>query len=140
MRRSCRRASPESPTGDRARAAAEAGRHGETLAARFLRRGGYRILERNLRIGRDEADIVALDPDRETIVVVEVKTRRGRYLAPELNVDRRKRRHLTRLALRLQERARYAERPFRFDVITIVMASEGSPDIEHYENAFDAEE
>ena len=47
------------------------GRKGERLAARRLRRAGYRILERNLRIGRDEADIVALDPDRTTIVIVD---------------------------------------------------------------------
>jgi putative endonuclease len=126
--------------GTRARAAAEAGRRGEALAARSLRKGGYKILERNLRIGRNEADIVALDPDGETVVVIEVKTRRGTYLPPEVSVDRRKRRHLTRFALRLQERRRYTDRPFRFDVITIVLAPAGPPEIQHYENAFDCEE
>lgn len=139
-RHSHRRTSPDTPIRDRARAAAEAGRRGETLATHSLRQAGYRILDRNLRIGRDEADIVALAPDGETIVIVEVKTRRGRYLAPELNVDRPKRRHLTRLALRLQERRRYADRPMRFDVLTIVLSDGGPPEIEHFENAFDAEE
>ena len=109
------------------------------MAAGFLRRLGYRILERNLRIGRNEADIVAVDPDAETIVIVEVKTRRGRYLAPEVNVDHRKRRRLRRLALCLSERRGYADRPFRFDVISIVETPGGAPEIEHFENAFEGE-
>ena len=74
------------------------GRRGERRAARFLRRRGYRILHRNLTIGRDEADLVALDPDGRTIVIVEVKTRSSDYLAPEVKINRDKQYRLARLA------------------------------------------
>ena len=49
------------------------GDRGERLAARWLTRRGYRILHRKLTIGRDEADLVAVDP-HGTVVIVEVKT------------------------------------------------------------------
>ena len=50
------------------------GRWGEDLAARELRRRGYDVLERNQRVGRGEVDLVARQG--ETVVLVEVKTRR----------------------------------------------------------------
>ncbi len=49
------------------------GRRGEKIAARFLRRAGYRVLGRNLHFGKNELDIVA--KNRQYIVFVEVKTR-----------------------------------------------------------------
>lgn len=51
----------------------ELGRFGERAAADFLKRKGYRILERNFRAGRNEIDIIA--SRRAEIVFVEVKTR-----------------------------------------------------------------
>ena len=50
------------------------GRRGERIAERYLRRKGYRILERNFRGAGAEIDLVAMDG--ETLVFVEVKTRR----------------------------------------------------------------
>ena len=49
------------------------GDFGERMAARFLRRHGYRIVARNYRAGHLELDIVA--KNRSEIVFVEVKTR-----------------------------------------------------------------
>jgi len=46
---------------------------GEDLAAEFLRKNGYKILERNFRSKFGEIDIIAQDKD--TLVFVEVKTR-----------------------------------------------------------------
>jgi len=37
------------------------GREGERIAAEFLERKGYRIVERNFRFHRNEIDIIALD-------------------------------------------------------------------------------
>ena len=48
---------------------------GELLAAEYLRQLGYGILERNVRFGHDEIDIVAFDRRREMVVFTEVKTR-----------------------------------------------------------------
>lgn len=46
---------------------------GEDLAIKFLKKNGYKILERNFRSKLGEVDIVAQDKD--TLVFVEVKTR-----------------------------------------------------------------
>lgn len=51
----------------------EIGRWGEDLACEFLMREGYRILERDWKIGKRDLDIVAIDDD--VLVIVEVKTR-----------------------------------------------------------------
>lgn len=48
------------------------GQAGEQHAARYLRRKGFTILGRNLRLGRGELDIVAKQDD--LLVFVEVKT------------------------------------------------------------------
>jgi putative endonuclease len=68
----------------------------ESLAVARLTSAGWQILGRNVRAGRGELDIVALDPGppRE-IVVVEVRWRHRRDfgLADE-SLDHRKRAHL----------------------------------------------
>ncbi|MFC5817333.1 YraN family protein [Nonomuraea harbinensis] len=53
----------------------ELGRHGEQLAADYLRAEGMTIIERNWRCRHGEIDIIA--EDGPTLVVVEVKTRSG---------------------------------------------------------------
>ena len=114
------------------------GERGERLAERHLKRAGYRIIRRNLRIAKDEADLVAFTPDGGTVVVVEVKTRSGDDIAPEEGVNQAKRRHLSRLAARLQRRRRFADRPFRFDVIAITWPDGEVPDLRHYIAAFES--
>jgi len=67
----------------------ECGRAGERIVAEYLGLLGFGILERNLRIGRNEIDIVALDGS--CLVFVEVKTRRtGRFGGAARAVDREK--------------------------------------------------
>ncbi len=46
---------------------------GEDLACEFLRKKGYKIIERNFRARGGEIDIIALDC--ETLVFIEVKAR-----------------------------------------------------------------
>ena len=51
------------------------GKNGEDIAAKYLEKQGYKILERNKRFSRFcEIDIIALDKD--TVVFCEVKTRK----------------------------------------------------------------
>ena len=82
------------------------GARGERIAARVLRRSGYRVVARNYRPGRRrsdaELDIVAWEGD--TLAVVEVKTRRGGFGAPAERIDRDKRRRIRRSAARMWRR------------------------------------
>ncbi len=114
------------------------GDRGERLAARWLKRRGYRILHRGLTIGHDEADLIAVDPDGRTLVIVEVKTRTAGVPGPEAGITRDKRCRLARLASRLQERPQFRDHPIRFDAVAIVWPRDGDPDIRHYEDAFES--
>ena len=114
------------------------GHRGERVAERYLRRNGYRILHRNLRIVDDEVDLVALDPDGTTTVIVEVKTRTTDEPAPEAAINSKQQFRLARLGSRLVKRPPFQDRPVRFDVIAIVWPDQGKPQIKHFVAAFDA--
>jgi putative endonuclease len=114
------------------------GARGERAAERFLKKLGYRILERNLQVGDDEADLVALDPDGRTIVIVEVKTRADDSIAPEASVHAVKQHRMTRLAMRLQKQERFRDHPFRFDAIAVVWVDASKPIIRHIPGAFES--
>lgn len=114
------------------------GQRGEAAAARFLRRRGHKILARGDRRGPGELDLVTLD--RQTIVFVEVKTRRSQTAGhPAEAVDPAKQRRLTRLAVAFLKRHGLLECPARFDVVAVTWA-EGRwfPTVEHFPNAFEA--
>ncbi len=108
------------------------GDRGERLAARWLKRRGYRSLHRNLSIGRDEADLVAVDPGGRSLVIVEVKTRSSATPPPEAGLTRAKQVHLERLAARLKRRREYRGLPVRIDAIAIIWPEGSEPDIRHY--------
>lgn len=115
------------------------GRRGEKAAARFLRRKRYRIIGRNVRLAMGEVDLVALAPDRRTIVIVEVKTREQEPggIPPEASVTGAKRRTLLTLTELLVTRNGWTDRPVRIDVVS-VRWSEGKAQIEHFEDAVEA--
>src|SRR5579863_6314521 len=76
-----------------------AGRRGEDLAHRFLRRQGYVIVARNYRLGSGDAEADLIAREGETLVVVEVKTREtGAYGPPERAIGEEKFRHMLRVA------------------------------------------
>ena len=77
------------------------GSQGEALAVRHLLRRGMSVLGRNVRLGKDEIDIVAFDPLDRCVAFVEVKTRaNGAEYHPSLNMTRRKRKVMLRAARR----------------------------------------
>lgn len=81
---------------------------GERAAERFLRALGYAIIARNWRSPRDprdEADLIALTPDRREIVIVEVKRAAGPWDALG-RVDGRKKEVLWRLLTDVERCAR----------------------------------
>lgn len=79
------------------------GRRGERTAVRFLHRHGYRVIGRNIRVGRrDEIDILAWDPEDRVLVFAEVKSRERNDddYHPLLNATVEKRAALARSARR----------------------------------------
>ena len=106
------------------------GARGEDMAAAHLQGLGYRIVERNVRTRYGEMDIVARDG--ETIVFVEVRTRRSTsFGTPEESVTPRKRRRLARLALSYIQERELGENAWRVDVIAIALGG-ASPDLRHH--------
>lgn len=93
------------------------GRAGEALAARYLEDRGYVILARNLRVGRDEVDLVALDG--ATLVCVEVRARRANSMVhPFESITATKRARLRRSASR--HAVERGLRDVRIDVIAVI--------------------
>ena len=110
------------------------GRRGERAAEKHLRRSGYRIVARNFRAAGAEIDLVAMDG--ETLVFVEVKTRRSLEAgAPEEAVDERKQKQIRRAAEIFATRYRADDVTMRFDIIA-VDASGKRLEIELLRNAF----
>ncbi|HEX9928130.1 MAG TPA: YraN family protein [Pyrinomonadaceae bacterium] len=119
------------------------GNLGEQMAAEFLTRKGFRLVAANfvVPVGRNrrgalintEIDLIAYDG--ETLVFLEVKTRRSDdFAAPEQAVDLRKQRQITRAA-RAYRRIFRIEGAFRYDVVGIVLPDENSrPKINLLEN------
>lgn len=111
------------------------GKRGEALAARHLRRAGYRILDRNVRLRGYEIDLVAQDGD--TIAFVEVKTRRVTgNIAPEDSVGPIKQDHLRRAAHAYADQLDRPGQYYRFDVVSVVLPDSGRPQITLFKDAF----
>ena len=107
----------------------ELGKWGEDLAADYLQRRGYEILERDWKSGRIDLDIVAREGS--TLVIVEVKTRRNRlYGDPEEAVDYRKRKSL-QSAINHYAKSHRMSAAVRFDIISVVGMIGTTPEIDH---------
>ena len=112
----------------------ELGKWGEDVAATYLERQGYTIMERDWKSGHRDLDIVALDGN--TVVFVEVKTRSNRmFTDPEIAVDYQKIRHLQQAANHYIK-YRHINHDIRFDIITVVGTMNDSPAIDHIKDAF----
>src|SRR5690242_12856775 len=95
-----------------------AGRRGEQIAARHLKRCGYLILARNYRAAGAEIDLVALD--ESTLAFVEVKLRKGSgFGTPVEALDLEKREHIRRAARVFVEARGVQDLPARFDIVGI---------------------
>jgi len=111
----------------------ELGKTGENVAAAYLKSKGYRILERNWRLGREEIDIIAKEGD--FIVIVEVKTRHlSSFPDPEVYINRTKQHIQARTANAWMRYHNYAGE-IRFDVIFVLIQSEKT-EINHIMDAF----
>ena len=110
------------------------GSYGEELAARFLERNGYKILERNFRIRGGEIDIVA--KDGEYLVFVEVKARWSHeYGLPVESITPWKIKALLKTALFYCMKIKWGDQPYRLDMVSIDFADDrDNPKIELIKN------
>ena len=112
------------------------GRWGEKRGERFLKRKGFRKLARNFSCKTGEIDLVMVDTD-SSIVFVEVKTRADETFTPtEAVVTPAKKNRLFRTARYFLATNDIQDRPFRFDVLTIVLGENRPEQITHYQNVF----
>lgn len=116
---------------------------GESYAAAYLEQLGYLLVAANftLPVGRTrsgvvvnaEIDLVAYDGP--CLCFVEVKTRKaGATLPPQVNVDLRKRRQISRAARGYRHMFGLDEEVFRFDVVTVVIDQGSVSEIELLKN------
>ena len=110
------------------------GQRGEELAAAYLTQLGYQIVAANfaLPVGRNvrgatvnaEMDLVAYEGP--TLCFVEVKTRASDWFAPpQVNVDLRKRRQISRAARAYRRMLDLEGAPYRYDVVNVVLPADG---------------
>jgi len=116
------------------------GDDGERLAAERLAGAGWTILARNLRLGRDELDLLALDPGPPpALVVVEVRYRGRRdFGLAEETLDHRKRAALRRAVGALlgvgllPDGTSLPTASLRVDLVAIDTGPDGRPSIRHH--------
>jgi putative endonuclease len=114
------------------------GSRGEALAARLLVESGMILLASNWRIAhgelRGELDLIAQDGD--VLVIVEVKTRRGRgFGSPAEAVTVRKQVKIRALAAAFLRDGRIRASAVRFDVIGVLIEHDETT-ITHLRGAF----
>lgn len=111
------------------------GAWGEQRAAAHLVEEGMVLLARNWRSRTGEIDIVARDGD--TLVFVEVKTRRSEAFGPPAEaVVARKVSRLRRLAAEWLRATGLHPPAVRFDVVSVLPRRRGAPQVDHLRDAF----
>ena len=116
---------------------------GESYAAAYIEQLGYRLVAANftLPVGRNrrgaiinaEIDLIAYDGD--TLCFIEVKSRSSdRFAPPQVNVDLRKRRQITRAARVYRQMLGIKDQPCRYDVVTVILANDSTSQIELLRN------
>jgi len=111
------------------------GRRGEKAALRYLRQHGYALLARNYKVSGGEVDLVM--QDEESLVFVEVKTRRQEdYIDSEFLINQAKQHRIELAARHFAAKYRGQARPQRFDVVVVLWPEGSEPEFRHYRHAF----
>lgn len=114
--------------------AKKTGNKGENAAARYLKRHGYTIVDKNYSCRFGEIDIIA--EDKDYIVFVEVKTRNENTIAtPGEFVDLNKQNRIIKTAQMYMSFNGMEKQP-RFDVIEVRTEKKLKEKIHHIKNAF----
>ena len=112
------------------------GAMGEELASKFLKKQGYKIVEKNFRTSLGEIDIIALD--RGTITFVEVKTRKSTTFGyPQEAVSLKKQKKISQVATVYLNQKKLNSEKARFDIVAILLIPDQTEKIELIKDAFE---
>ncbi|MGC8761899.1 MAG: YraN family protein [Bryobacteraceae bacterium] len=110
------------------------GRRAEDVAHRYLEAEGLTVVDRNWTLPDRGAEVDLVAWDGDTVVFVEVKSRREPLAGdPQRAIDRDKRRRIVRAARIFLRRWRIPPERARFDVVTVVFEPY---QVRHYRDAW----
>lgn len=113
----------------------ELGKFGEEIAVDFLKRKGCKIIVQNYKCLFGEIDIIA--KLKKILIFAEVKTRHSSCFGfPKEAVDKRKQKQIAKTALHYLTSNQLLKKPARFDVLSILINSDGFKKIEWLRDAF----
>ena len=113
----------------------EIGELGEDIACNYLKSKGYKVLNRNVRVRRNEIDIIATD--NKCAIFVEVKTATNTEYAASLHVDYEKEDRIKRASELFLIKRDVDDLERRYDIIEVYLTPKGKfVSIEHHINAF----
>lgn len=113
----------------------EIGKMGEDVAVNFLKRKGYKIIQRNYKNKLGEIDIIA--KDSSALCFIEVKTRTNlKFGYPQEAITAAKQKKINKVALSYLKQYNLLNIPARFDIVSVVSNNQNKFDIEIIKDAF----
>lgn len=107
------------------------GSKGEKIARSYLKNRGWRIVSKNVRVGQDELDILAVSPNESTLAIIEVRSTNRVAGNPVSTITKKKRKAMRRVANHVKPQAMKHNFDLRIDVITVRLSPE-IPTVQHY--------
>jgi len=114
------------------------GNFGEKIGLEYLRKKGYKILERNFKKKWGEIDIVG--EKNGNLIFFEIKTIKSKDgFSPEDEIDFKKKNQLRKMAqIYLAEKRISKDAPYQIDILSIVLdPASKATEISHFENAIE---
>lgn len=112
------------------------GRRGEEEAVSYLRKNGYKIIERNYKTKLGEIDIIA--DYKGCVCFVEVRAKNSlSFGLPEETIIKRKQLQISKAALLYIKKYKLQDKSCRFDVVSIQNIDSAEPEISLIKNAFE---
>ena len=113
----------------------ELGKIGEKQALKYFKKKKFKVIKQGFRLDKGEIDIIAYDED--TLVFIEVKTRRNyKYGRPEEAVTPAKQQQIRKIAQAFLTKKHIEDVKCRFDVLALLYDRDKKFKIEHFIDAF----
>lgn len=108
------------------------GAKGERLALRYLRRAGYKLIEKNFCVGHKEIDLIMRRGDILAFIEVKTRTANG-YALPQASVGKEKQRNIIQASKYYIMSHNINDLIFRYDIVEVILCSKT---VNHIENAY----